>query len=178
MKLHETGMFGAMFAWLTDVSAFHSQPWWLPPLHPGSSTSPRFVFLGSKWLTGRHQGLNSNLVLQKAPSETHGWCHRNRRHVFLVCDVVLTWWDMLKRQVLPGQKVIKPFVLHAWSLFATGTTCWRLTFLKVSNFPTLTPLNSHTVCFFLDKVVTLLLILTKGRDCICWKLLLECPKAL
>lgn len=54
-------MFGAMFAWLTDVSAFHSQPWWLPRLHPGFSTSSKFLFLGSKWLTGWHQGLNSNL---------------------------------------------------------------------------------------------------------------------
>lgn len=66
MKCHaKIGMFGAMFTWLTDVSAFHSQPWWLPQLHPVSSTSPKFAFLDSK-MTDR---LASRIKLKSSASK-------------------------------------------------------------------------------------------------------------
>lgn len=166
-----------VFGWLTDVSASHSQPWWLPQLHPGFSTWPKICIFRLQ-MTDR---LAPRIKFKSRASHTHGWCHRNHGHICLQpviqvwCDG-LHWKDMCNRAREPS--------IHSFPcIFATGTVCW-VDVLKVSPPPSLTPLNFFTLywhnlmCFFLDKVVMSLLILTKGRDCICWKLLLECPKAL
>lgn len=172
------GIFRNTFA----CSSLHSQPWWLPQLHPGSSHSPKIdTFSLQNDRRTRYWG-KTQICLQR---------HRNSLWVSVFFNVT----GSTEKTSVTRSGSLAAVCYHMYKIdLPLGLKYWRLTFERcqippppippsASNFNPFKFSSSYWhglrfVCFIVDKVVTLLLILTKGRDCICWKLLLECPKAL
>lgn len=179
------GMFGAVFAWPADVLAFPSRLWWFT-LSPGSFMLSIFALACVK-----HSNPGFKTSLQKPTAVATGMA-------LFYCSLWSSFdmkGDAEKTSVTKAESPkticfhINRIYIYIYTYMTLGLYVKDWLFKKCQIPHNLkTPLNSHSVlthlsssafvCFFLDKVLTLLLILTKGRDCICWKLLLECPKAL